>query len=133
MEVSNSQLRAKTMRFLSWQKHSGKGEVYMTWACRSNFSYEGSVVDGTRIFFGKHGQFQEYVAPEEYNQLIRTFYRRKIAIGASQDNPPKGSLGEWLQKNVTLTAIASYVASILLKEGFAERFPFYKIRIIRRV
>ncbi len=45
--------------------------------------------------------------------------------------PPKGSLGEWLQTNVTRSAIACYVASILVIEGYAKRVGIHDIYIIR--
>jgi hypothetical protein len=44
-------------------------------------------------------------------------------MGTSRDNPPTGSVGAWLQENVTKTAIASYVGPILLSEGLASRVP----------
>ena len=44
----------------------------------------------------------------------------------------EGSVGEWLQNNVTKTAIASYVGAILIHEGYAVKgkgaeIEFYKI------
>ena len=35
--------------------------------------------------------------------------------------PPCESVGKWLQDKVTRTAMASYVAPILVEEGYAEQ------------
>ena len=37
--------------------------------------------------------------------------------------PPCESVGKWLQDNVTRTAIASYVAPILVEERYAKQVP----------
>ena len=50
-------------------------------------------------------------------------------IGTSRDSAPKGSIGEWLQANVTKTAIASYVGPILINEGFAEKVEGPNIKV----
>jgi hypothetical protein len=61
--------------------------------------------------------------------MINFFSGNVVDIGTSRDIAPKGSLGEWLQENVTKTAIASYVGPILIKEGFAEKIGQSQIRV----
>ncbi|MCX5886962.1 MAG: hypothetical protein NT096_13815 [Proteobacteria bacterium] len=90
-----------------------------TWAGKSKFSYIGSVKEGTYITYGRG--FSCKVSAKQYSALIDHFRGKTVNIGTSRDNPPKGSVGEWLQKNVIKTAIASYVGSILIAEGYAER------------
>ena len=80
-----------------------------TWRKRSEFTYSGSVQDGTRIYYGSK-PWEAYVSAEKYQELLRHFKEKGVPCGTSRDEPPSGSLGEWLQQNVTKTAIASYVA-----------------------
>lgn len=61
------------------------------------------------------------VTAEQYTRLLHHFRGRTVSIGTSRDNPPIGSVGRWLQGNVTRTAIASYVGPILVAEGYAEK------------
>jgi hypothetical protein len=91
-----------------------------TWAGRSKFSYTGSVETGTKITFGRKHSLQ-FVSAKNYRTLLKHFSRNTASIGTSRDNAPKGSVGEWLQKNVAKIAIASYVGPILIHEGYAEK------------
>jgi hypothetical protein len=50
------------------------------------------------------------------------------AVGTSRDCPPAGSVGEWLQENVTKLAIASYLAPILVHRGDAEWLDDHTLR-----
>ena len=97
-----------------------------TWAGQSSFAYTGSVRDGTEIIYGSG--FKVNLSPENYSNLIKHFSKNTVDIGTSRDAAPKGSLGEWLQKNVIKTAIASYVGPILIKEGYAEKVGRSQIR-----
>jgi len=90
-----------------------------TWAGRSRFSYSGSVAQGTTITFGRG--FSLTISPTQYSALLNHFRGQTVDIGTSRDNSPPGSVGEWLQSNVTKTAIASYVGPILINEGYAEK------------
>lgn len=90
-----------------------------TWAGRSNFSYCGSVKTGTIIQFGKAGEV--FVSAAAYKKLIKNFCGKEVNIGTSRDNALAGSVGRWLQENITKTAIASYVGPILIEEGYAEK------------
>jgi len=91
-----------------------------TWARRSQFEYTGSVEAGVLIRYGRSGQ-EVRVSREQFATLLRHFHGRAVSIGTSRTIPPAGSVGEWLQKHVTKTAIASYVGPILIHEGYAEK------------
>jgi hypothetical protein len=91
-----------------------------TWAGISKFEYSGSVQAGTEILYGKKPSRQR-VAASQYHALLRHFKGATVGIGTSRTNRTPGSVGQWLEENVTATAIASYVGPILLEEGCAER------------
>lgn len=100
-----------------------------TWGRRSRFRYEGSVDTGTDITYGQGWKVR--VETDQYAALRRHFANRVVPAGTSKTDPPPGSLGAWLQENVTRTAIASYVAPILVEEGYAERVGEHDIRVSR--
>jgi hypothetical protein len=91
-----------------------------TWAGKGHFKYEGSVGKGTHIWFGKNKR-PVPVEASQYAKLLDHFKGQEVPVGTSRDKPQSGSLGKWLQVNVTRTAIASYVAPILVTEGHALR------------
>jgi len=84
----------------------------------AEFIYEGSVATGTEINYG-HG-FKAAVSSRQYTQLLTHFSNSEIPVRASRTAAVSESLGSWLQANVTRTAIASYVAPILVAEGYAK-------------
>lgn len=101
----------------------------LTWGRRSRFTYEGSVKTGTDIIYGQGWNVR--VDAHHYTALRRHFVNRVVPTGTSRTDPPPGSLGAWLQANVTRTAVASYVAPILVEEGYAERIGEHDIRVTR--
>ena len=90
-----------------------------TWDSRSEFSYEGCILTGTKIWYGEKSSVK--VTSQQYAKLRGNFLGQVIPAGASRTTPPTQSLGEWLKNNVTKTAIASYVAPILVREGYAVK------------
>jgi hypothetical protein len=98
----------------------------LTWAGKSKFSYFGSVAQGTTVTYGSG--FSITLSASQYNALLNHFRGRTVDIGTSHDNPPRGSVGEWLQSHVTKTGIASYVGPILIAEGYAEQAGGPRIR-----
>lgn len=98
-----------------------------TWAAKSNFKYEGSVLEGTKVYFGKGSSI--YVSSDMFKKLLDFFDGREVKIGTSRDNPPAGSLGEWLNENISKSAIASYVGAILVFEGYAHKVKHGYIQI----
>ena len=102
-----------------------------TWGGRSEFDYDGSVLAGTKIRYGAHLEYSKNVTANGYAAL-RSFFRGKvIKVGPSRTDPPSGSLGKWLLNHVTQTGIASYVAPILVREGYAIKVNKTSIQIIR--
>jgi hypothetical protein len=97
-----------------------------TWAGRSTFKYSGCVRDGTTIIYGKGHRIR--LTAEQYRALINHFQGLTVQAGTSRTDPPRDSVGKWLQENVTRTAIASYVCPILIEKGFAERCGGPEIR-----
>ena len=93
-----------------------------TWAGRSAFEYTGSVAAGTEILYGKK-PYRQRITAAQYRELLAHFRGATVGIGTSRTDPTPGSVGEWVQANVTKTAMASYIGPILLEEGYAERVP----------
>lgn len=91
-----------------------------TWGGRSSFRYNGSVKEGTLIFYGAK-PFKYLVTANDYEDMLEHFGGQTVSCGTSRTEPPRGSLGEWLQKNVCKTALASYVGSILVQEGYTKK------------
>jgi hypothetical protein len=92
-----------------------------TWRGRSKFSYTGSVASGTELHYGGQFRHRTTVEARTYTYLLATFAGKGVSIGTSRTIPPDGSIGAWLKKNVTETALASYVGPILIHEGYAVR------------
>jgi hypothetical protein len=103
---------------------------HITWGERSSFDYSGSVETGTEIYFDKGG-WKAKVSAGVYRALRHHFMGRTVNIGTSRTDPPKGSMGEWLNANVTQAALACYVGLILIIEGYAKRIGKHEICIIK--
>ena len=88
---------------------------------KAEFEYFGSVLIGTDIHFGTYLRNKKVVSKEQYQELLHYFRGKTVPIGTSHDNPPKGSLGEWLINNVSKTQITSYVVQIIIDEGYATK------------
>jgi len=91
----------------------------LTWSGESCFCYYGSVKEGTSIRYGS-GHLVD-VSRQNYTALLDHFRGKEVEVGTSRTKPPEGSVGKWLQQNVTKTAIASYVGPILIEEGYAVK------------
>lgn len=92
-----------------------------TWGGRSEFEYQGNVQQGTVIIYGNNNRIT--ITAEQYQQLINHFVGQNVTVSPERTDPEAGSLEDWLHQNVTRTAIASYVAPILVQEGIADRTP----------
>lgn len=93
------------------------------------FKYKGSVETGITLFFGHDFDREKTIQKEHLDLLLKEFRGRKVLIGTSRNTLQDGSLGEWLQANVTRTALASYVAPVLIKEGYAFQEDESKMEI----
>ncbi|WP_061809008.1 hypothetical protein [Rossellomorea vietnamensis] len=83
------------------------------------FKYKTLANGDKEIYLGKFNTLVK-LRNEQYMNLLHTFKGQTVTIGASRTNPPGGSLGEWLMKHITKTAIASYIVPILLMDGYAS-------------
>ncbi|MCL4552490.1 MAG: hypothetical protein M1305_02895, partial [Candidatus Marsarchaeota archaeon] len=108
--------------FLERNCSMAKGRITLpTWAGRKQFQYEGSVREGTTIYFGSNSRYACTVTASEYAGMLAMFNGQEVSIGTSRTDPPNGSLGKWLTEEYKLYAMTSYIGPILIREGFAER------------
>ncbi len=104
-------------------------QTLKTWKEKSTFGYTGSVKEGTEIAYGRK-PYPKSISATQYAKLLNHFRSHTVDIGTSRTDPPRNSVGEWLQLNVTRTALASYVGPILITEGYAEKAGGSKIRFL---
>jgi hypothetical protein len=99
-----------------------------TWDGRSQFSYTGSVAQGTEIIYGNRNKIN--VSATQYSSLLSHFRGSTVEIGTSHTEPPRNSLGAWMLDNITKTGIASYVGPILIHAGFAQKVARTQIKFL---
>jgi hypothetical protein len=85
---------------------------------RAVFCYERRADGSLHIEYGR-GSYTASVTAEQLHRLLKAFHGRSAPLGTSRDTARPESVGAWLQRNVTTTAIASYVGAILVHEGLA--------------
>ena len=92
-----------------------------TLAKGSTFRYEGSIKEGIRIMYGQLG-FNTKVDKVILNSMLKNFSNKTVLIDATRtkSNLKEGSLGQWLNNYLKTAVITSYVAAILVHEGYAE-------------
>lgn len=95
------------------------GKILRTFGKGKRFTYTGCVAVGTTIRYGT-SESEIRVSREDYAALLSHFGGSTVKLGTSRTRPPSGSVGAWLQENLSPTAIASYVGPILVAEGYAE-------------
>jgi hypothetical protein len=103
-------------------------KILNTWAGRSTFTYDGSVELGTIIKYGQGFKYKITITEAQYNDLINHFRGQTAQAGTSLTNPPRFSVGQWLQANITKSAISSYVCAILIAERYAKKVSSTEIR-----
>jgi len=101
-----------------------------TRAKAAEFSYERTADDRIRIEYGNHREIS--ISAKDYDRLVKAFSGQRVSLGASRTNPPKGSVGEWLQQSVTKTAIASYVGAILVHEERAVWIDDFTLQFLEQ-
>jgi hypothetical protein len=104
-----------------------RNETLKTQSRGKPFVYTKSA-KGFEITYGRK-PWTYTLATADYVRLLATFKGRTVRLGTSRDRPPRDSVGEWLQENVTKTAIAAYVGPILVAEGDAEWVDAYSLRV----
>lgn len=113
----------------TYAKGNSSAMKIKTWAEHSTFEYSGCVLTGTEITFGND---QTVTITTAQWMLLRAQFLGKISnVGTSRDNPPIGSMGEWFKTHIRNQALTSYVAVILVREGYAIKEDEHNIRIIR--
>lgn len=87
----------------------------------SFFRYESSIKNGIKIMYGNLGYYTK-VSQEILQLLIKKFSDKTVLIETTRTiaNLNEGSLGHWLNKHLSSPVITSYVAAILVHEGYAE-------------
>jgi hypothetical protein len=97
--------------------------VLDTWSGRKRFKYNGYVSEGTIIHYGTNFHWIFTVTSDQYKKMLNHFRGQEIPLGAIREigKRPSNSLGKWIAYNVTKTAIASYVAPILVHERYCTR------------
>ena len=100
-----------------------------TWGGRSEFEYTGSIETGTNIVYGESRRI--HVSAAQYAELRAHFLNRTVPAGTSRTTASPESLGAWLQSVGIQTAVASYVAPILVEERYAERVGRNEIQVLR--
>ncbi|WP_342433460.1 hypothetical protein [Neobacillus sp. FSL H8-0543] len=85
------------------------------------FQYEGSIKDGINIVYGDL-RSQKIVAQDKIQLLLNNFSNKTVPIEETRTiaDLNEGSLGHWLNTHENGPVITSYVAAILVHEGYAE-------------
>jgi len=84
------------------------------------FRVSGSMATGAEIWPGKMRYPIRF--PKSFTDaLLAHFQEGEVAVGGSFSGPVRGSLGEFIQKELpTKMNPAVYVAALLIEEGFAD-------------
>lgn len=87
----------------------------------AEFTYEGSVSAGLRLTYGP-SRTSTRVTAEALRQLLDHFNQidGPVEIGASRTNSPPGSLGAWWKEHQPGPQLASYLAAVLVAQGYAQ-------------
>jgi excisionase family DNA binding protein len=104
-----------------------------TFAGRSTFRISGDVETGAQIWPGDM-RYPINFSKEKFTALL-SWGRSKgeVRLGASFSGPDDGSLGQWIQQTLpTKMNPASYVAGLLIEEGYAEKVRPAVIRFFTR-
>lgn len=129
MVYAHKKSTTKPLPFAQYDLPDGKTnkvKVSQTWGGKSNFTYYGSVTEGTVIPL--YGNNRVFISAQHYESLLQCFRGCIVDLGTSF-KPPGGSIGEWLRSHVGKTKIASHVGAILIAEGYAARVGKAGIRI----
>ncbi len=87
---------------------------------RTKFRVSGSVAAGAEIWPGKM-RYPIRLPKAFMDALLTHFPKGEVAVGGSFDGPKRGSLGEFIQRELkTKMNPAVYVAALLIDEGYAD-------------
>lgn len=106
-------------------------KILSTWGGgKALFTYGGSVKTGTIIGYGDGFKSRAKITASQYEEILRQFAGKEVPVGTSIDNPPPGSVGEWIKANINKSGLMSYIGAILVHEGFAEKHKRGWIRFV---
>jgi len=85
------------------------------------FDYTGSIESGLSIKVGS-SRYPIKVSPDILKELVTHFSGKTTAINATRTvhDLMEGSLGHWLNIYVSGPVITSYIAAMLVHEGYAD-------------
>lgn len=75
--------------------------------------------NGFELRYGSDGANRAFVPDAFIQQVAIDLAGQEVAVGASRTDPSPGSLGDYLLANLSPTALASYVAPLLVWLGIA--------------
>jgi len=100
---------------------SNHSRTCKTFAGLGEFRVSGSIATGAEIWPGQM-RYPIRFPKNFFDSLLRRFRAQEVNVGLQFDRPGKDSLGEWIKKNLpTKMNPATYVAGLLIDEGYAER------------
>jgi excisionase family DNA binding protein len=98
----------------------GNSRLMHTRTGRATFRVRGGVATGADIWPGKM-PYPIKLPKWFMDDLLANFSEREVAVGGSFDGPPRGSVGEFIQKKInTKMNPAVYLAALLIEEGYAD-------------
>jgi hypothetical protein len=85
----------------------------------ANFQYRGNTNTATVIRYSK-AALEIVLTESDYLKIWNHFRGREVKVGTSQ-SPVADSFGAFLKDEITHIGAASYVARIMLEEGYASK------------
>jgi hypothetical protein len=92
-----------------------------TFAGKAKFRVIGSIKDGASIWPGQV-RYPLRFSGEFFAKMLTHFKGREVPVGLNFQDPERGSLGDYIQRNLpTKMNPAAYVGGLLVDGGLAER------------
>ena len=102
-----------------------------TWSGRSTFQYQGSVMEGVKIYTGKLNQMAS-VRSAVFFEIIEKYQGTTTVLGCSKDTNNQKSIGYWFHDRFDGRSLMGYIGMILVREGYAEKASKSEITIFER-
>lgn len=100
---------------------------------RATFRVHGSVEGGARIWPGTKASSPVKCSKEFFEAMLKKYRGQTIRVGLSFSDPGEGSLGAYVQRELkTKMNPTTYIAGLLVNEGYAERSEAGYIRFFNR-
>lgn len=99
---------------------------------RARFRVSGSLATGANIWPGKMQSPIKFPKPF-VDKMLENFKLGEFPIGGKFDDPGKGSLGEFIQRELRIKMNpAVYMAALLIDEGYAEPTSRGYMRLLQK-